>query len=245
MGIEPTRCLWLRSYLTGRIQRIRNGVAVSKDIRVTSSVPQGSHLGPLCFIWFFNRISMIYEYARVLFYAYDMKLFLPVKNFQGCMIIQSDLNKLSKWCKRNSLFLNVNKCKTITFSRTRYSVEYFYMLGGSVLDRVSPINDLGVIMDEKMNFSEHIDVMVGKAFAMLGFIRRLSFEFRDPYTLRSLYWSLVRPKQEYASCVWSPFYDVRVNKVERVLRRFIRYARIFTIRHRMSIGVLFYALTRL
>jgi hypothetical protein len=39
-------------------------------------------------------------------------------------------------------------------------------------------------MDEKRNFS---DVMVGKAFAMLGFIRRLSFEFRDLYTLRSLW----------------------------------------------------------
>jgi hypothetical protein len=47
------------------------------------------------------------------------------------------------------------------------------MLGGAVLDRVSSINDLGVIMDEKMTFSEHVDVMVAKAFAMLGFIRRL------------------------------------------------------------------------
>jgi hypothetical protein len=71
------------------------------------------------------------------------------------------------------------------------------MLGGTVLDRVNYINNLGVIIDEKMNFSEHIDVMVGKAFAMLGFIRRLSFEFRDPNTLRSLYTSLVRPKLEY------------------------------------------------
>jgi hypothetical protein len=58
-------------------------------------------------------------------------------------------------------------------------------------------------MDEKMNFSEHIDVMVGKAFAILGFIRRLSFEFTNPYTLRSLYTSLVRPELEYASCVWA------------------------------------------
>jgi hypothetical protein len=33
------------------------------------------------------------------------------------------------------------------------------MLGGTVLDQVSSINDLGVIMDEKMNFSEQIDVM--------------------------------------------------------------------------------------
>jgi hypothetical protein len=33
------------------------------------------------------------------------------------------------------------------------------MLAGTVLDRVSSINDLGVIMDEKMNFSEHVNIM--------------------------------------------------------------------------------------
>jgi hypothetical protein len=60
VGIEPARCLWLRSYLTGRIQRIRIGGAVSKDIRVISGVTQGSHIGPLCFIWFVNRISLIF-----------------------------------------------------------------------------------------------------------------------------------------------------------------------------------------
>jgi hypothetical protein len=68
-------------------------------------------------------------------------------------------------------------------------------------------------------------IMVAKAFAMLEFIRRLSLEFRHPYTLKSLYTlSLVRPKLEYASCVWNPFYDVRVDRVKRVQRRFIRYA---------------------
>jgi hypothetical protein len=85
VSIKPARYLWLRSYSTGRIQRIRIGGAVSKDIRVISGVPQGSHLGPLCFIWFFNRISMIFEYVRVLLYADDMKLFLPVKSFQNCI----------------------------------------------------------------------------------------------------------------------------------------------------------------
>jgi hypothetical protein len=64
VGIEPDRCLWLRSYLTGRIQSIRIGGAVSKDIRVTSGVPQGSHLGPLCFIWFVNRISIQITHNR-------------------------------------------------------------------------------------------------------------------------------------------------------------------------------------
>jgi hypothetical protein len=77
-GIEPTRCIWLGSYLSGRIQKIRIGDAVSRYIKVTSGVPQGSHLGPLCFIWFVNRISEIFVYVRVLLYADDMKLFLPV-----------------------------------------------------------------------------------------------------------------------------------------------------------------------
>jgi hypothetical protein len=43
-----------------------------------------------------------------------------------------------------------------------------------------------------MTFSKHVDVMVAKAFAMLEFIRRLSLEFRDLYTLKSLYTSLAR-----------------------------------------------------
>jgi hypothetical protein len=72
----------------------------------------------------------------------------------------------------------------------------------------------------------YVDVMVAKNIAMLGlgFIRRLALELRDPYTLKSLYRSLVRPKLEYASCVWYSFYDVCVNRVKRMQRWFIRYA---------------------
>jgi hypothetical protein len=87
MGIEPARCMWLGSYLSGRIQKIGIGDGVSNDIKGTSSVPQGSHLGPLCCIWFFNRISEIFDYVRVLFYADDMKLFFPVSAFQDLMKI--------------------------------------------------------------------------------------------------------------------------------------------------------------
>jgi hypothetical protein len=76
-------------------------------------------------------------------------------------------------------------------------------------------------MDEKMNFSEHVNVMVGKVSAMLGFIRRQSFEFRDPCTLKFLSVHILGSSKVG---VWSPFYDVRVDKVERMLRRFIRNA---------------------
>jgi hypothetical protein len=158
------------------------------------------------------------------------------------MKIQSDLNKQSEWCERNILFLNVDKCKTITFSRIRYLVEFSYMLGGTVLYRVSSINDLEVIMDKKMNFLEHIDIMVGKAFAMLGFIRSLSLEFRDPYTLKSLFSSAVYEAHSM-TCMWTRLNVCREGLSDMLCVVWV--GRIFTICHRMSIGVLFCALTLL
>jgi hypothetical protein len=51
----------------------------------------------------------------------------------------------------------------------------------------------------------HIELMVAKSSKMLGFIKRMARDFQDPYTLKSLYISLVRPNLEYASCVWNPY----------------------------------------
>jgi hypothetical protein len=78
--------------------------------------------------------------------------------------------------------------------RQRHPVELSYMLGGIILDRVDSYTDLGVVMDSRMSFSRHINL---KALAMLRFVKILSGEFRDPYTLRTLYESLVGPKLEH------------------------------------------------
>jgi hypothetical protein len=48
------------------------------------------------------------------------------------------------------LFLKVGKFKTITFSRSRHPIKFPFILGQMVLERVSSINDLGVVMDQRM-----------------------------------------------------------------------------------------------
>jgi hypothetical protein len=90
--------------------------------------------------------------------------------------------------------LNVNKCKFITFTRSLYPCNFSYSLGPSILERVNTFTDLGVVMDSKMSFKDDIDAMIAKSMSMLGVIKRLSGEFRDPYTLKVLYVSLVRSK---------------------------------------------------
>jgi hypothetical protein len=102
--VEQSRFQWLGTYFSGRIQRVRMGECVSGDILVTSSVPQGSYLGPLCFIWFVYEISWIFRHMRVLFYADDTKLFLPQRGFRDCLKIQSDLNGLAELCEAYEYF---------------------------------------------------------------------------------------------------------------------------------------------
>jgi hypothetical protein len=70
----------------------------------------------------------------------------------------------------------------VSQNRSRHLVKSCFMLHETVLGQLSSINDL----NGYITFSEHIDVMVGRAFAILGFIRRHSLEFGDPYTPRSL-----------------------------------------------------------
>jgi hypothetical protein len=85
--------------------------------------------------------------------------------------------------------------------------------------------DLGVILDSKLSFREHIDSVVNKGSTMFGFIKRLSREFRDPYTLKVLYVTYVRSKLEYANSVWQPFYVIHIkNRIERIQEKFIKHA---------------------
>jgi len=57
---------------------------------------------------------------------------------------------------------------------------------------------------------------------MLGFIMRVSKDFKKKFTLKTLYTSLVRPHLEYASIVWSSFYNIHCIRIERIQKIFVR-----------------------
>jgi hypothetical protein len=75
-----------------------------------------------------------------------------------------------------------------------------------------------------MWFLPHIEANISKSSRMLGFIKRISRDFRNPYTHRTLDISLVRPNLEHPACVWSPHQSVYSERLERVQHNFICYA---------------------
>lgn len=97
------------------------------------------------------------------------------------------------------------------------------MFGLSSLNNVSEFSDLDIILDSKLTFNLHLNYIINKANRMLGFIKRFSRDFRDPYVLKLLFVSFVRPILEYGCVVWSPYYSVHINRLEAVQRRFMRF----------------------
>jgi len=80
----------------------------------------------------------------------------------------------------------------MTFCRV-YTMYANYTLSGCSLDSVKGVDDLGVLLNHKLQFSDHISAFVNKARGVLGFIKRWSKEFDDPCMTKSLFISLVRP----------------------------------------------------
>lgn len=153
-------------------------------------------------------------------YADDVKIFKTLKTSNDQHLLQSDINKFSQWCRINLMDLNIKKCKHMSFYRIK-KFDSNYYLNETTLEKVDNINDLGILLDHRLNFREHIALTVNKANSVLGFMKRWAKEFSDPYITKQLYTSLVRPILEYGSIVWDPCYNIHINSIESVQKQFL------------------------
>lgn len=214
---------WLRSYLIGRQLTVRIGDVTSRIFDAPSGIPQGSHLGPLIFLIYFNDVNKKLKVPRLSF-AGDMKIYFQISSPADARFLQQQLINFAEWCATNRMKVNPNKCAVITFSKKKDSLQFNYDLFGTSIERTNCIKDLGVQLDSELSFQQHISYAVGKVSRNLGFLFRVGKEFTDIYCLKQLYCSLVRSTLEYCSPVWNPYYCNGVDRIEAVQRRFIRFA---------------------
>lgn len=222
-GIRGNLLRWFTSYVNNRCQTVVLNGFSSASFPIPSGVPQGSILGPLLFNIFINDISQCFKYSRSQLFADDMKIYKLITNSQDTELLQADLNALHDYCVRNKLDLNISKCCCITFSRSTRFIKSEYKVNGQVLSRVNTVVDLGVTLDSKLLFDKHIESMVARAMKTLGFILRVSKDFKIIKTLKILYCALVRSQLEYCSQIWNPRYKEYITLIEKPQRKFLRF----------------------
>lgn len=221
-GVHGSLLRWIQSYISNRSQAVFVKGYSSRFLPVPSGVPQGSHIGPLLFSVYINDIGNVLKHSHHLLYADDTKLYRIIRSVSDCQKLQEDLHRLYAYCESNHLFLNSDKCYTISYTRKKNQITYDYHINQKALNRVTTIRDLGIIMDSTLSFIPHIDHILASAFRNLGFILRISKPFKRPETLKILYFSFVRSFLDFCSTVWSPSYEVHIRRIERVQKIFIK-----------------------
>jgi hypothetical protein len=210
---------WIEAFLSGRRQRVIVNGEMSSWAPVTSGIPQGSVLGPILFVCFINDLPDVIH-TMVHIFADNTKVYNRVDELSGHEELQDDLRRLQQWSDTWLLRFNAGKCKVMHLGSQNPKLSYVMAEGDDVrtLEITEVEKDLGVYVDSRLKFSDHIEQCVNKSNKLLGLIRR-SYEYLDGPTLTQLFTSLIRPHLEYGNVVWSPRYKKDHTLVENVQRR--------------------------
>ena len=240
-GITGKTHAWVAEFLTGRTQSVlvdgvrSHGRADDKTSRcdgdqVRSGVPQGTVLGPLCFLIFINDLpEVVSPGTMVRLFADDCLLYrsIPAVDAQNDIdLLQRDLNAVHEWGVRWGMKFNVAKCNMLIVARARAPPEThtrFYTMNGDIIRPVLEAKYLGVTLSHDMQWSCHVREVQSKASRTLGFLKR---NLKGaPYHLRALaYQSMVQSTMDYAGAIWDPHQKTLADKLECVHNRAARWA---------------------
>ena len=84
--------------------------------------------------------------TKIYVYADDTKMYRYIHNSKDCYMLQSDINKVKRWADRWLLWLNISKCKSVTYTlREHFDSSYYieHILNAChSLDKVETFKDL-------------------------------------------------------------------------------------------------------
>ena len=175
LGLRGTVHSWLLSFLTNRYQNVSCGGASSQRVLVMRGVPQGSTLGPLLSLLCINDMQRCYDKFKYIHFADDTTVTCKGSNFNEVKnTAEEGLVRIKDWLICNRLTLNVNKSSFMIFTNKCVPHDFTLHISNDVITLVDSTRFLGVIIDSKLKFSFHNDVLADKLSRVVGIIRKVS-----------------------------------------------------------------------
>ena len=218
-GFNHNALTLILSYLSERQQRTKVNNYISKWSTITTGIPQGSILGPLLFNVYMNDVFYFTDEDCLTNYADDTTPYAVETNKIILMkTLQNQSLALNQWFDNNFFKLNVKKCKLIA---TSCEDEVSINIDGNNICGQKSVKLLGITIDNKLNFDEHITNICRKANLKLQALARISF-FLNKTKLKTIMTAFIESQFSYCSLIWM-FHSRKLNKkINRVHERSLR-----------------------
>lgn len=170
IGIYGNDLNLFRSFLMQRKQFVQINNSKSNIKTCKSGVPQGSKIAATLFIIYINGIFKLKLKSQMQFYADDGAFIFKARNIDQLIHeVQHDLMLIEEWLKSNKLKLNLKKTKIIIFDKNNHNNnEIKHCIGvtfnNALIEKVETMKILGLVIDSKLNWNEHIKYIKKKLF---------------------------------------------------------------------------------
>ena len=207
---------WLASYLLYRTQRVKLFDHYGEWKETSSSVPQGSCLGPILFSIYIANLSCIYKDSLMAKFADDINLcvlYWKKSLADDNRKANDEIVNIFQWAKENGLSLNANKTHQLLCSK-KLSTK----IPETVFKDESLLRILGFTFQSNLGWDSHIDQVVLNASRKLHALKSLKNTLSES-SLIKLYDASVRSVIEYGSQLFIGANKNCMDKLDKIQRR--------------------------
>ena len=221
-GIRGIAIKWIASYLNNRSQFVSINNVESEKQTIVCGVPQGSVLGPSLFILYVNDMGDASSVLKSILFADDTNLFYTGRNItEMCNIVTKELEHLNQWFMVNKLSLNVEKTNFMIFSNGHITGDHRVIINGNIIGRVYTTKFLGVHIDAKLTWDEHIRRVKTTISKNISVMFKLKYVLNNK-SMYSLYCSLILPYLNYCNIIWGNNYVAKIDTLIKLQKRALR-----------------------
>lgn len=198
----------MKSYLTGRKQRVKIENFMSDEKTITHGVPQGTVLGPMLFSLYVNDLFKLNITGNIISFADDTAVFY--KDITWLHLkkqVENDFGTIVNFFKSKLLTINIKKTNFLSFTSYSNNMPTFSKLQvkceGQNVEIISAKNVkyLGIIIDPHLRWNEHINNLVKKLRSLLTKFTYFK-KFFDINHLKLMYTALVESHLVYGIVAW-------------------------------------------
>ncbi|KAJ8494781.1 hypothetical protein ONZ51_g2095 [Trametes cubensis] len=201
---------WIADFLRNRRTQLKFDDFTSDPLQADCGLPQGSPLSPILYLFYSSDLLEIFDpkdrSCLSLGYIDDTAVAVSSGSIESNIRALSHTSPLLlRWSDRHACRFDIGKFQLVHHTRyePRYNPLPLQIGTHTIVPRDSALY-LGIIVDRRLRWREHVEAAVAKGTAAVLAISRLSrpmFGLPHQYA-RHLYKAVVCPKVEYGLAVW-------------------------------------------